>query len=322
MTPEISIIVPTRDRPEELEGMLSSILRGGFPANRCEVIIADNGTGGETGALSERFKSRFGRFALVRVPKPGLHEARHAGLAAASSRLLVFADDDIVVSDSWLASIVAAFSDDGVALVGGNNFPRFSNEPPAWLVALWRCENRYGRCIEALSVLDFGQRERDIPPAYVFGCNFAVRKGVVLDAGGFHPDGFPPALIKYRGDGETHVADYVRRCGYRARFVPGASVEHLVSGERMTREYFEKRYYAEGITDSYAMLRQQGAVRRSGLAALGIPLYRCRWFVCPPALFFKKWRWWRAYRRGFRFHQEAAAQDPALMAWVRQENYL
>lgn len=322
MRVELSIVVPTRDRPLELEQMLAAVAAGTLPPDRFEVIVADNGVGARTAEVVAEWAGRFHRLVRVPVPAPGLHAGRHAGLAVARADLLVFADDDIIANPRWLEAIIAAFGDAKVGLVGGNNLPRFAAPPPAWLARLWKLRRTHGRWIEALSVLDFGGTARDIPPQFVFGCNFAVRRRVLLEAGGFHPDGFPEKQIRFRGDGETHVADFVARHGWRARLEPLAAVEHLVPVERMTPEYFERRYFAQGISDSYAAIRAGGLAARGrlpGLPAVG-PRELVRLLV-PPGLAPLRWRWWRAQRKGFRYHHDQVAADSALLDWVLQDTY-
>jgi len=92
-------------------------------------------------------------------------------------------------------------------MAGGNNLPMFLETPPTWLTALWnRPTDLSGRALPALSMLELTGPPRNISPYYVWGCNFAIRKDVLIKAGGFHPDGMPKESIRFRGDGETHVS--------------------------------------------------------------------------------------------------------------------
>lgn len=316
MSVELSVILPTRDRPEALAVALESIAGGSLASRRYEVVVADNSPALSAAPVVARFRGLFDHLVHVPVGPPGLHEARHAGLRQASAAILVYADDDIVAGPRWLESILAELADPTVALVGGNVLPRFAAAPPVWLERLWNLPGAEGRCLDALSLVDLGERARDVPPEYVFGCNFAVRRAVVEAAGGFHPDGFPEALIRFRGDGETHVARFIRETGRRARFAPGASIEHVIPVERMVPAYFERRSFAQGVSDSYTALRAgreaaAGAVWRGWLAL-------CR----PPALAALRCRWRLAYWRGYRFHQREARRDSALLEWVCKSSYL
>lgn len=321
MKPVISVVVPTRDRPRELRAMLESVLAGDFPSSAFEVVVADNGTGPETANVVDDL-SRRGPIRRVAVPEPGLHAARHTGMAAAVADLLVFADDDIVAGRTWLSAIHNGFAPDDVAMVGGNCIGRFAAPMTPWLTRLWRHKVAGLHCIPELSLVEFGAAERDIDPQFVFGCNFAVRRKVVIDAGGFHPDGFPESLLRLRGDGETYIAEFVRASGARARFVPGASVEHVVPEARMAPAYFDRRNFAQGVSDSYTQIRALGHVPAELPESLRVTPRSLARILYPPHLARWHWRRLRARRQGARFHRDQVRSDSALLAWVRRDNYL
>lgn len=326
LTKMLSIIVPTRNRAAFLLDCLSSLTGQTMQTTGFEVIVVDNGSTDNTGVIAESFLDRL-PLKYVKACEPGLHTGRHAGMREASSDLLVFCDDDIVADPCWLESIQAAFSDPGVVLVGGNNRPLFEAEPPAWLARLWNMQEPARRSLSHLSILDFGTGEFDIDPGLVWGCNFSVRRNILENAGGFHPDGMPEEKIRWRGDGETAVTDFIRKSGLRARFHAGASVAHRVPAGRMSMIYFRKRSYAQGISDSFAdfrrMRRTTGTPARqlravasglrkmlgAGVDATGrrlIDVHR----NCVSG-----------YISGYGFHQQQLRCDSALRAWVLREDY-
>ena len=178
------------------------------------------------------------------------------GLKFANSDILVYADDDIEAFPTWLEGIAEAFEDKDVVLVGGKNLPKFESEPPDWISKMWEKDENGNRMLGYLSILDLGDEIKTINPFHVFGCNFAVRKQTLLDAGGFHPDAFPQELIRFRGDGESHVSSFIKSKGYKAVYNPKASVYHCVPNSRMTVEYFCRRAYNQGISDSYTAIRR------------------------------------------------------------------
>ena len=95
----VSVVVPTRERPDDLARCLASL--AGIEADGHEVIVVDSGPAtNRTMAVAERFGVRY----LVE-PRPGANRARNAGLAAASRDIVAFVDDDVVVSPTWLAAI-------------------------------------------------------------------------------------------------------------------------------------------------------------------------------------------------------------------------
>jgi glycosyltransferase involved in cell wall biosynthesis len=324
-----SVIIPTRNRAAMLDACLGSLQGQALPANAFEVIVVDNGSTDATPQVAQRHRTAL-QLRYEYVPEPGLHAGRHAGMRLASSDILVFGDDDIVAGPTWLNSIDEAFRDTGVALVGGNNLPLFDNPPPPWLTRWWELPTANGHAISQLSILDMGEGQFDIDPGWVWGCNFSIRRTVLLAAGGFHPDAMPSNQLRLRGDGETSVSDAIRKAGLRARFHSGASVAHRVSTVRMSADYFERRSYAQGISDSYTDLRRRGG-DRSLVAAFARRLRACASTAraigttgggtVGRTLRVIRRHCLTSYLAGYAYHQKEVALDPALRAWVLKENY-
>jgi glycosyltransferase involved in cell wall biosynthesis len=331
--PRATVIIPTRNRAPVLRQCLHSLEQQTLGANSFEVIVVDNGSNDDTAEVARSFGARMDLTVLCEA-EPGLHVGRHAGWRAARSEQLVFVDDDIQAEPGWLAAVVEAFEDPQVALVGGNNLPAFSHQPPAWLQRWWERPVLRGRALGFLSILDFGEGCFEIDPEFVWGCNFSVRASVLEAAGGFHPDGVPREHLRLRGDGETYVSTVVRREGWRAWFDGRATVHHLVDARRMTPAYFEERAFAQGISDSYTAIRAAGRVEpdRHGLRQR---LHR----ALAPARDWWASGGWRGepasaelravqarvragYRRGWDFHRTEVDRDPALLDWVLKDNYL
>lgn len=330
-----SIIIPTRNRAAALRRCLQSLTVQTAPAGSFEVIVVDNGSTDETPAVATAFDGEL-QLRLLHEPEPGLHLGRHAGWRAARSDTLMFADDDIEAEPGWVEAVVTRFAaDPSVALVGGNNHPAFEHEPPLWLQRWWQQPVGRGHALGYLSVLDFGTGCFALDPNYVWGCNFNVRRAVLEAARGFHPDGVPAERIRWRGDGESHIARLVRERGWPTLFDGAASVRHAVTARRMTLDYFEERAYAQGVSDSYTRIRCVGgavlpwhqqvfaAVRR-----LVAPLREQKLIRDAPAdTATLEWRnalrvVRRAYLHGMVFHQAEVAHDPDLLAWVLKEDYL
>jgi hypothetical protein len=135
-------------------------------------------------------------------------------------------------------------------------------------------------------------------------------------------------MLRFRGDGESHVSRALCARGLKAFYHPKASVYHFVSKERMTLDYFYKRSYAEGISDSYAEIRaahleEEGAPPRNTPGNLPARLKKIvkdtllRLGAGPEIERVTK----RGYGEGYSFHQREVRKDPALLQWVLRENY-
>lgn len=332
----ISVIIPTRNRANYLSVVLESILKQDLPINTFEVIVVDNGSTDNTKQVCESFSSALSNLKYVFVPQPGLHIGRHAGFEAAKSDLLVYADDDIRASSSWLSSIFESFNDPHVHLVGGRYLPDYEVDPPEWLKAFWR-KHEFGRICGCLSLLDFGEQVLEIDPRFVWGLSFAIRKESLLKFGGFHPDSFPWELRRYRGDGETSISLKMKDAGLKAIYNPGALVYHKVTKERMTIEHFERRAFLQGISDSYTLIRRDSELETEnhsnnkkyrGRKIIRKFKKKMKQFIVPesslkskdPFIEIKK-RVRLSYHQGYQFHKEEVRRDPNLLKWVLKNDY-
>ncbi len=306
---KLSVIIPTRNRASLLQKTLYSITRQTFPKEVFEVIIVDNGSTDNTQQVVEEFRNKIINLIYIYDNNPGLHVGRHRGLITAKSEILVYADDDIEAFPSWLEAIFETFKNDDVALVGGKVLPNFEVEPPEWIIEMWN----KNKIVSYLSIIDLGDDLNEIDPYYVFGCNFSVKKSILFEAGGFHPDGMPENLIKYRGDGETHVSSFIKKSGYKTIYNPKASVYHFVSKERMTKEYFAKRAFNQGISDSYTDVRN--GFKRS-LFKFRMKIFIKKYFFRHDVFFEEN------YLKGYQYHQNEFKNDKKLEEWIKKENYI
>jgi len=318
---ELSVIIPTRNRAHLLDRTLEALFHQTYSQERFEVIVVDNGSTDSTAQVAEKYKSRFKNFNYLFEISPGLHVGRHAGMKTAKGQILVYGDDDIRPFPTWLEGVRESFQDPQVALVGGNNLPEYENDPPKWVDLLWSV-TPWGKALGYYSVLDFGNEIAEISPYYVWGCNFSIRKSILREIGGFHPDGMPEELLHYRGDGETAVSKAILNKGYKTIFNPKASVYHCVSSSRVTLNYLYKRAYAQGISDSYTQIRAMGGQRLrlkmwNSLRRLKAMLRNVLRKDNEPQK-----RILKGYWDGFMYHQRKVSNDVDLLRWVLKEQYM
>jgi O-antigen biosynthesis protein len=131
--PAVSVIIATRDRPAALRRAVASILGGRYP--NLEVCVVDNSAAGEWAETVAALSRRDPRVRYLSEPRPGISRARNHGARRAEGEILVFTDDDVVVSRGWLEAIVATLGrDPGAACVTGLILPA-ELETPAQLWA-------------------------------------------------------------------------------------------------------------------------------------------------------------------------------------------
>lgn len=295
-----------------------------YPSNDFEIIVVDNGSTDGTKNIIESYKKILPHLIYAYEPNPGLHIGRHTGLEISLGNILVYADDDIEAFPTWLEGIAESFEDTSVALVGGNNLPNYEVPPPPWVELLWG-DTPLGRANGMYSVLDFGNKIHEIYPHFVWGCNFSIRKEVLLKVGGFHPDGMPDELLRYRGDGESAVSGEILKTGKKTVFNPKASVYHFVPAKRMTFDYIFKRGYIQGISDSYSSIRQKHKVnpkmtiRTSILSRIHYLRMRVNGLISTSMRPHDQFR--LGWFKGYLYHQHEVLNDEKLLEWVLRENY-
>jgi glycosyltransferase involved in cell wall biosynthesis len=300
---------------------LASVAAQTLSADQFEVIVVDNGSTDDTEAVCATWQRRLSRFRYITERHPGLHAARHTGLRAAQSEILVYTDDDVRALPTWLHGILESFEDHQVGIVGGNNLPDFQADPPTWWDLL-KDRTPWGWAVPALSVLDFGSKRSVVSPSFIWGCNLALRKNLLVEVGGFHPDGMPAEASHKRGDGESYVTREIVRRGYRAVFEPKASVHHLVASSRHTLSYLEQRGFAEGVSRVYTEIR-----RRSGLGPMTLTFLAAVHLRASARAMLERNSHPRAsllkgYASGIKQHTNRCAKDPELVRWIKQSNYL
>ena len=184
--------------------------------------------------------------------------ARNAGIAALSSDIVCFLDDDAWPEPDWIEQLVKAFDDPRVEMAGSRILPEWPDGgaprwfPPEfnWVVGgSWR-----------------GLPEVDAEIRNPIGAAMAVRKSALETVGGFdtnmgHRQGRP------LGNDETDLALRISEAIPGARIVqrPASCVHHKVTPERMEFRYFTRRCWLEG--------RSKGQTTdRHGTSALGVEL--------------------------------------------------
>ena len=332
---QVSVIIPTLNHAKYLKPALTSVQNQSFPKDEYEIIVVDNGSTDNTRQVTERVIATHPTHQIRYIwePELGLLSGRHRGAKEAKGQILVFIDDDIEADKGWLAAIMNAFQDPSVHLVGGPSVPDYESKPPPWIERFWE-QHEYGRMCGWLSLLDFGEQIREIDPIFVWGLNYAIRKKTLFEVGGFHPDCIPKHLQRFQGDGETGLSINIRENVLKAVYHPKALVWHKVPNKRMTIEYFEKRAFYQGVSDSFAKIRRnyKGGLqskKQSNLSRLlswrtPFKIYkllkkRIRQKYLPYADIKKRTD--EAHKAGFAFHQNEVANDPELLKWVLKENY-
>ena len=154
-----SIIIPTCNRPADLERCLHALLPQ-LEQHPCEVIVSDDSRDDRT---RELLASKFPTVKIVRGPRCGPGANRNAGAQEALGEWLIFIDDDVIPAPGFLEAYVSAFK----SVPDKRVFHGLTVATPETNSLLW----------EAPEVLD--------PREFFPSCNFAIRRGLYEKTEGF-----------------------------------------------------------------------------------------------------------------------------------------
>jgi len=172
--PTISVVIPVKDRAEELRRCLESVGRIDYPRELVQIIVVDDGSSDSSASVAASLG------ALV-IPSGGTGRgpaaARNVGARAAGGEILAFIDSDCTASKGWLRELLSAFCDPKVVAVGG-------------LVDGMCMDSAVDRYEAVMSSLSLGGREQTGGSGddtfYLPSCNLLVRRATFIRAGGFN----------------------------------------------------------------------------------------------------------------------------------------
>jgi mycofactocin system glycosyltransferase len=229
--PDISIVIPVKDRADELKRCLTSLSCLNYPREKLQVIVVDDGSCDDSPQVARQFRAML-------VPSGGTGRgpaaARNVGASLANGEILAFIDSDCSASQEWLNELIPAFNNPAMAAVGGQ-------------VDGMCTESAVDRYESIMSSLSLGARERTgsggSDTFYLPSCNLLVRRSAFRSAGGFKD--------------EMHVGEDVdltwrlRDNGWTISYLPAGNVLHE---HRSSIRSFMSRRFDYGTSEGMLQL--------------------------------------------------------------------
>jgi len=218
-TPDVAVIICTRNRAEHLAEMLPSLVGLYIPTDlSVDAIIVDNGSTDATQAVIAETTRNCRWVRSIIEEKPGLSNARNAGIESTSAPIVLFTDDDVRIPADWLAGMTQMFSDQDTHIVQGHVVLSESILLP-WMEEFHRSALGEFTGDEAKTVI---------------GANFGFRRIAWERVGGFDPRFGSGTAIGFGDD--TLFGHQVRRQFGDVAIYSGAPIVHHPDTSRLTRE--------------------------------------------------------------------------------------
>ncbi|MEA2293215.1 MAG: hypothetical protein QOE86_854, partial [Solirubrobacteraceae bacterium] len=214
--PPVSVVICTRDRPDDLAVCLSATARLDPPP--LEVIVVDNAPGSE--ATSDLCAAHPGVVHVVE-PVPGLCRARNRGIAVARGAWVAFTDDDCVPEPDWLAPLAAAARDPLVSAVCGHALPLEVEAPSQYL---FEAHGGFERHPDRWVHDPIAHPPHGVAFTAGAGANMILRRDALLAIGGFRADTGPGSAAPLSDEKEVFLR--LALAGHRLVHDPASRVRH------------------------------------------------------------------------------------------------
>lgn len=215
---KITVIIPTLNREfAVLRDAVDSLYKQREGAVFSLVIVDQNDA--PDPELSAYLQNLPGDIRHVRISEKGLPNARNTGLQyAQESDIVIFCDDDVIVSRNFVANHLKNYGDTKIGAVAGRVFRK--DKPPAKDI------KKVGsfRHFDADFTDNFDANFRTEIDS-LFGCNMSFKREILEKAGGFDKRFGGTAHLE-----ETDVSLRIKKLGYKLVFDPEAELEHVYVG--------------------------------------------------------------------------------------------
>jgi len=278
--PEFTIIICTYNQAESLKNTLASINASkDVSTTDIELLVIINNSSDNTEEICQNFSgASIFPFKYIIEKEQGLSHARNRGIRESTGKILIFTDDDVVVPDNWLNSIIATYNNEEPDCVFGKVIPEWKDNKPEWFSQPMST---------AYALLDYGNEKLDIKTngREFFGANFSIKKYILVDIGGFNVELGRKGEKLFIGE-ETQIFRHLVRNRYRIIYNPDNYLFHVIHESRKTKAFI-RRYFRD-IADSNFYMSNKNSIRN----LFGIPLYKYKDFFLFYISFIPEYLWY------------------------------
>lgn len=239
----LTAIICTYNRAKYIGPLLESIAANDLAKEEYEILLVDNNCTDNTREVCEAFAEAHKdvNFRYVVEPEQGLSAARNKGIKEAKGDLIVYIDDDALVDEWYLRTIVEYLNaHEDIDAVGGPIIPMYETEEPKWM-AYHTKELVTGYLYQGEKVGPFKKR-------YPGGGNAAFRAKVFERIGLFNTN------LGRKGNGlmgseEKDIFDKMQTHNMQVLYLPKMILHHIIPQSKLEADYFNRLTFQIGISE-------------------------------------------------------------------------
>ncbi|MBI3590206.1 MAG: glycosyltransferase family 2 protein [Candidatus Melainabacteria bacterium] len=245
----LTILLCTYNRAKLLKPLLSELIKQvkAQARNDLEILLIDNNSNDETKETVLEQGKNCDFLIYEFEPRQGLAISRNKGLKLASSKIIAFIDDDIVLEQNWLNEILTSTAKYPYKAFGGRVVPLWEKEKPDYINLI----GFFSLSQKIFPAHDNGKAESLYPlskeETNPIGANMWIYKELFEKHGGFRED---LGRVGYGGIPceDTEFCSRLLRANEKIFYYPNAVVYHPVSTYRMSKEFIKSWHYRNGIS--------------------------------------------------------------------------
>ncbi len=212
----VSVVIPTRNRPNKMLETVKSILDGSRIPQ--EIVVSDQSADIATRSFLDRIRENVNgcEIRYVRSSRPGASSNRNTGYRASAGSFIAFVDDDVRVDRRWLENMLREWEehwDRGPVLISGRIFSGAEEGSMPDLGVRLSCER---------SVAQNPPRRKDI----LFGGAFAANRELLDRLGPLPFDERLGPGSPFRGGEDEDLGYRALLAGFPVVYEPTITVTH------------------------------------------------------------------------------------------------
>ena len=247
-----SLCICTYNNHKLLRKCLESASNQSALMDEYEIIVLDNTPVEDIAKCKKEYDKAcslaktIGNCRYIHTLTDGLSGARNACIEESKYDLIYFVDDDTILDEDLISSMIKKFSNPSIGVVGGKIIPdwRFAKRPE------WLSDEQ----LSQLSMADFSDRDIFLheckEPIWLVGANICFRREYLKKNGGFEVNlgrkGGTNTLLS--GEEDQAVREIQKK--HLALYTPDCKVKHIVDPSRLNQSWFVKRVAWQAVSNA------------------------------------------------------------------------